>query len=171
MKKKNSKLIKGINWALAGLISFLGFSSCGIANDDIPNIPDIPVAYGTPHAEFVVTGKVTDSAGQALPGIRVVVPKADYHQRAYPISSNEIRDTSYTQPNGTFAYHYYNSGMATNDSINIYMKFEDSAEEIRYEADSVKVTFLSSDLQGASGWSQGKAEKEINIELRNKESE
>ena len=29
MKKLNRKLISGTNWALAGLLSLLGFSSCG----------------------------------------------------------------------------------------------------------------------------------------------
>lgn len=102
----------------------------------------------TPHAEFVVSGKVTDTAGQGLPGIRVMVPKVDHRQRATPgfipgtpFFTEEIRDTSYTQTNGTFTYRY--NGMPTNDSINIYMKFEGSAENIRYEADSVKVTFFS----------------------------
>jgi hypothetical protein len=34
MKKNSFSLIKGMNWALAGLMSLLGFSSCDVINGD-----------------------------------------------------------------------------------------------------------------------------------------
>jgi putative lipoprotein (rSAM/lipoprotein system) len=173
MKKFNRKLIKGTNWALAGLMSLLGFSSC---NGDNPPTP-VRVEYGTPHADFAVSGKVTDSNGRGLSEIRVVVPRVDHHQRAtsgfipdHPIISEEVRDTFYTQEDGNFAYLY--RGIPSNDSLNIHMKFEDAAENARFETDSVKVTFFSSDLKGGDNrWYDGKAEKKINIELKNRARE
>ena len=42
MKKLNRKLIRGTNWALAGLLSLLGFSSCGNPVEE----------YGSPHADL-----------------------------------------------------------------------------------------------------------------------
>ncbi|MDR2774313.1 MAG: radical SAM-associated putative lipoprotein [Tannerella sp.] len=175
MKKFNRKLIRGTNWALAGLISLLGFSSS--CSSDNPLTGGGTVEYGTPHADFVVSGKVTDTKGQGLSGIRVVVPKVDHHQRATssfipdrPVITNEIRDTLYTQGNGDFIYHY--DGFPTNDSINVHMKFEDPAENARFKTDSVKVAFFSSDLKGGDGkWFDGKAEKKIDVKLRNAESE
>ena len=62
MKKLNRKLIRGTNWTLAGLLSLLGFTGCGNQVEE----------YGTPHADFKVTGRVTDEAGEPLSGIRVV---------------------------------------------------------------------------------------------------
>ncbi|MDR1525538.1 MAG: radical SAM-associated putative lipoprotein, partial [Tannerella sp.] len=170
MKKLNRKFIKGANWALAGLMSLLGFSSCGeiggCAGKD-----DIQAEYGTPYAEFIVSGKVTDSDNRGkvtdsdnrgLQGISVIVSKADHHQRATSgfipdqnVITQEIQDTSYTKENGNFEYSY--NGFPTNDSINIHIKFEDLSDNVRYEADSAKVTFFSSELKGGNGWYEGKA--------------
>ena len=162
----NRQLIKGTNWALAGLMSLLGFSSCSIIEIEGD------VEYGTPNAEFVVSGKVTDTNDRGLEGIRLTVPRVDLHQRAtstfipdLSVITSEVKDTLYTQKNGEFVYLYHDT--PTNDSINIHMK----AEGEHVETDSVKVTFFGSDLKGGSGWYMGRAEKKINIKLRNKEGE
>ncbi len=174
MKKLNRRLIKGTNWALAGLMSLLGFSSCdeyGAVEYGTPSLE-----YGTPSAAFVVSGKVADTAGNALEGIRVVVPSVDHHQKTTPtfisdkpVITNYVNDTLYTTADGSFNYPY--AGFPSNDSINIKMKFEDISENPSFETDSAKVTFFSSDLQNGSGWNAGRAEKEIKIELKNKENE
>ena len=160
MKKLNRKFIKGTNWALAGLMSFLGFSSCEKARMDMYGTP---AEYGTPHAEYAILGRVTDADGNALEGIRVAV--ADHN----PFNSIEINDTLYTKENGSFEYSHF--GFPTKDSINIKMKFEDVSEKVSFETDSTTVTFLNPELQGGKGWFEGKAEKEVNIKLRRKESE
>jgi putative lipoprotein (rSAM/lipoprotein system) len=166
MKKINRKFIKGTNWALAGLMSLLGFSSCDIINGGSAE------EYGTPYAEFVVSGKVTDADDRGLQGANVTVSKVDIHQRAtssfipdLDVITEEIRQTSQTSANGDFEYCY--RGTPGNDSINIFMKFEDA----RFEADSAKVTFFGSDLKGGKKWSMGRAEKKINIKLKNRKSE
>jgi putative lipoprotein (rSAM/lipoprotein system) len=174
MKKFNCKLIGRINWVLAGLISLLGFSSSCSSN---PFDDGGVVEYGTPRADFIVSGKVTNTNGQGLSGIRVVVPKVDHHQRATSsfipdqgVITQEVRDTFYTQENGDFNYYY--TGFPTNDSINIHMKFEDTAETVRFETDFAKVAFFQSDLNGGDGkWFYGRAEKKIDVKLRNAESE
>jgi len=173
MKKLNRKLIKGTNWALAGLMSFLGFSSC---EKDIMPEYGTPMEYGTPSAVFVVSGKVTDTTGNALNGIRVVVPSVDHHQKSTstfipdkPVITNYVHDTLYTNADGNFNYPY--TGFPSNSSIDIKMKFEDISENPSFETDSTKVTFSGSDLQGGNGWNAGTAQKEITIELKNKENE
>ncbi|MDR2917150.1 MAG: radical SAM-associated putative lipoprotein [Tannerella sp.] len=174
MKKLNRKFVRGTNWALAGLMSFLGFSSCEENNTVEYGVPYLE--YGTPYAEFIVSGKVTDTKGNGLQGIQVVIPGVDHHQRAtsgfipsYPVISVDIKDTLYTKEGGNFNYSY--NGFPSNDSINIKMKFEDISENPRFETDSAKISFFSSDLQNGSGWYEGKAEKEIKIGLKDKESE
>jgi hypothetical protein len=173
MKKINRKFIKGTNWALAGLLSFLGFSSCDLTTPDEYGTPH--PEYGTPHAEFVVSGKVTDTGGNALKGIRVVVPGVDHHQKAtsgfipgFPVITSEVNDTLYTKDNGSFEYSYI--GIPTNDSINIKMKFEDVSENARFETDSTKITFFSSELEGSKGgWFEGTAKKAIQFILKKKD--
>ena len=159
MKKLNRKFIKGTNWALTGLMSFLGFSSCEKARMDMYGTP---AEYGTPHAEYAILGRVTDADGNALRGIRVAVVD-------YPFNSIEINDTLYTKENGSFEYSHF--GFPTNDSINIKMKFEDVSEKVIFETDSTIVTFLDPELKGGKGWFVGKAEKEVIIKLRRKEGE
>ncbi|MDR1114853.1 MAG: radical SAM-associated putative lipoprotein [Tannerella sp.] len=165
MKRFNRKFIKGTNWALAGLMSLFGFSSCNIIGIG-------GMEYGTPYAEFVVSGKVTDPDGRGLQGANVTVSKVDMHYRATSdfipdrnVITEDIRKTLQTSANGDFGYSY--RGTPGNDSINIHIKFEKE----RFEAESVKVTFFESDLKGGKGWSEGRAEKRINIKLKNKKSE
>ena len=69
MKKLNRKLIRVTNWALAGLLSLLGFTGCG--KDDNGG-GEISVEYGAPSANFKVLGRVTNEQGQPLGGMRVV---------------------------------------------------------------------------------------------------
>jgi putative lipoprotein (rSAM/lipoprotein system) len=170
MKKLNRKFIKGTNWALAGLISLLGCASC---DNDFGNDDGGVVEYGTPHARFIVSGKVTDTEHQGLKGIRVVVPRVDHHQRATSgfipgqrIITEEVRDTVYTKENGNFEYEY--TGFPTNDSINVILQFEAVAETPHFESDSAKVAFFSSELREEDRWYSGAAKKEIEIQLKKK---
>ena len=149
MKKLNRKLIRGTNWALAGLLSLLGFSSCGNQVEE----------YGTPHADFKVTGRVTDEAGEPLSGIRVVQTnlKSDFPSPY---------DTVYTASDGSFVREY---SLFPADSVYIHMKIEDTAEPSIYESDSIAVGFAKGDLKGADGsWFLGAAEKVIDVKLKEK---
>jgi putative lipoprotein (rSAM/lipoprotein system) len=155
---------------LVGLMSLLGFSSCE-KNDNEGGAMVCGSVW--PYAEFVVSGKVTDSDDRGLQDIGVIVSKADHHQRATSdfipdrnVITYEIRDTLWTSANGDFEYHY--SRTPGNDSINIHIKFEDLSENARFEADSAKVTFFDSDLKGGEEWYKGRAEKNINVKLKKK---
>ena len=149
MKKLNRKLIRGTNWALAGLLSLLGFSSCGNQVEE----------YGTPHADFKVTGRVTDEAGEPLSGIRVVQTnlKSDFPSPY---------DTVYTASDGSFVREY---SLFPADSVYIHMKIEDTAEPSIYDSDSVTVGFAKGDLKGGDNhWFKGEAEKVIDVKLKAK---
>ena len=169
MKKFNRKFIKGTNWALAGLMSFLGFSSC--ENED--DFGGGMVEYGTPHASYVVSGKVTDMEGKALTGIRVAIVSVDHCQPArpgfipdQPVITQELRDTLLTNNGGAFTYPY--SGFPT-DTVKIKMKFDDVNNT--FESDSAIVSFPHSDLNGGERWYEGEAKKSINIKLKKSNKE
>ena len=134
MKKFNRKLIRGTNWALAGLLSLLGFSGC----DKI-----FQMEYGSPSADFKVTGRVTDEEGRPLSGVRIVAPNVD----------------------GKWGY---NAGWAP-DSLYVKLKYEDPTARPAYDSDSVTVGFAKGDLKGGDrSWFLGAAEKEINVTLKRK---
>ena len=136
MKKFNRKLIRGTNWALAGLLSLLGFSGC----DKI-----FQMEYGSPSADFKVTGRVTDEEGRPLSGVRIVAPNVD----------------------GKYTYRY-NTGWAP-DSLYVKLKYEDPTARPAYDSDSVTVGFAKDDLKGGDrSWFLGAAEKEVNVTLKRK---
>ena len=163
MKKINRKLIKGTNWALAGLMSFLGFSSCE------RNL----VEYGVPHAEYIVSGYVSDMESNALTGISVeVVSKEDcYADRPYfneeRVIPEEYRMNIITDGKGEFVYPY--TGWPA-DTVKLKLKFDDKLNKT-YETDSTTVVFTKSELKGGKSWNAGKAENKVNIKLKRKDSE
>jgi len=79
----NKRLIKGINWALVGFLSMLGFVGCEKAGME---------EYGTPHADYTVKGVVVDKAtGKPIKGIRV-----GYSCGTCPTLEYGVLPTSYT---------------------------------------------------------------------------
>jgi len=188
MKKLNRKLIKGTNWFLSGIISFLMISSCNddkfeddrkSSSDDINQNDDdddnggggTMVEYGTPYAEFIVSGKVTDTDGKGLPEIRIVVPSVTSSLAKRPgviydnpVSTISLNDTLYTNNNGDFTFKYNDF---PSDTVKVNMKFED-AKSNAFNSDSTTVVFTGSELKDGSGWNSGKAEKNVSIKLNKK---
>ena len=155
MKRTNHIWNKGVQWICAGLLTLLGFSTC--------DKTDIPAEYGTPHAKFTVSGKVTDDQGQALSSIRVVIPQIDNS-----VIYAKIPDTLYTKSDGGFEYTF--SGFP--GDIRIYLKFEDASLPPVFETDLAKVDFKYSELKGGDGrWYDGSAQKEVNVTLKPKQEE
>ena len=156
MKKLNRKLIRGTNWALAGILSLLGFSGCGEI---------FQLEYGSPNADFKVTGYVTDEQGRPLSGVRIVAPNVDgkWGKQDYP----SPHDTTYTGPDGKYTYRYNSVGAS--DSLYIKLRYEDPTARPAYKSDSVTVGFAKGDLKGGDrGWYLGAAEKEVNVTLKRK---
>ena len=165
MKKLNRKLIRVTNWALAGLLSLLGFTGCG--KDDNGD-GEISVEYGVPSANFKVLGRVTNEQGQPLGGMRVVASEvtAVWGKGPEQCYSGLLRDTVYTASDGSFVREY---SLFPADSVYIHMKIEDSAEPSVYDSDSIAVGFAKGDLKGADGsWFLGAAEKVIDVKLKAK---
>jgi putative lipoprotein (rSAM/lipoprotein system) len=162
MKKLNYACTKGTTWIFASLLSLLGFSSC----DKFP----ARLEYGTPHANYTVSGKVTDTQGKALSQIRVVIPTIVHETPGRPgfipdrpTTTIEIKDTLFTKSDGTFVYTY--DGFPT-DTVRIHLKFEEPSINPSFEADSTRVNFTLSDLKGGKRWYYGSAKKEVNMKLK-----
>lgn len=167
MKRFNRKFIKGTNWALAGLLSFLGFSSC----EDIEGPAEGSVEYGTPHANYIVSGRVM-GGGQPLSGVRVAVVSADHCQTTrpgfipdYPVMTTPLTDTLFTDGDGRFIYPY--DGFPT-DTVKIKMKFDDTANNT-FASDSAVVSFHRYELKDGSGWFEGGVNKVVQFILKKKE--
>ncbi len=84
----------------AGLLYVLGFSS----------LVSLVACYGVPETSYkiVLKGKVTNSDGEALPGMRVIVSKDDPYDRSTKTSYSRdfygyyFRDTVYSNQKGEY---------------------------------------------------------------------
>ena len=156
-------MIRGTNWALAGLLSLLGFTGCGKDNN---GDGEISVEYGVPSANFKVLGRVTNEQGQPLGGMRVVASEVTtiWGKGPEQCYSGLLRDTVYTASDGSFVREY---SLFPADSVYIHMKIEDTTEPSVYDSDSIAVGFAKGDLKGADGsWFLGAAEKVIDVKLK-----
>lgn len=151
MKKIYRPFIKGTNWALAGILSLLGFASC--SNDG----GETPAEYGTPHAKYTIKGAVTDKEGNPIEGINVHVKM--------PFEWNGGEGVADTNKEGKFDITYTTF---PDDKFTLIAKDIDGEENGSFQTDSVEVTFTKDDFyEDGKRWYEGAARKEIpNIVLK-----
>ena len=150
MKKFNRKLIHGTNWALAGILSLLGFSSCnGI----------IRVEYGSPNADYKVSGRVTDEQGTPVPNVKVQLGIGGQHYASF--------DSTRTGQDGCYSV---SANYLPNDALDLVISDTDGEANGSFENDTIHVAFESKDYykRGKGDWYEGAAKKEVNVKLKAK---
>ena len=183
MKIFKRKVIKGTNWALAGLLTVLGFGCSNnnfLVDDEViydynkessSEEKEIVVAYGVPHASYKLKGTVMNEDGKALEGIRVIVPEINNCTKIFEqnIRREERNDTLITDQEG--AYNYEVSWWMPQDSLQIKLKIEDPAGKYETKNDSVKYSFSDLNDGDGSSWLVGTASKvkDFFLKLKNHE--
>jgi putative lipoprotein (rSAM/lipoprotein system) len=144
MKKIYRPLLKGTNWALAGLLSLLGFAC--------DSYDTAPPEYGVPHARYSIKGSVTDTLGVPIPGIEIRI-KTDH---GAPIEEKEI----YTNKEGGFDATYTSF---PREKLILTAKDVDGETNGSFQTDSVEVVFNKDDYyeEGDGHWYDGAAKKEL----------
>ncbi len=165
MKGWKKKCLQGCNGLLGSLLAVMGFSAC---EKDLIITP----MYGalmpddSPYADFMIKGTVTNEADEPVPDIQIRSPwRVTYYDKIYTLKE----DTVYTDANGEFTYAFQ-LGDSTRDR-DVPLLIEDIDGEANggsYAPDSVSVSFDGVELTGGKGWYMGKAEKEVNIRLKEK---
>jgi len=151
MKKIGRKFLKGTNWALAGLLSFLGFSGCDIIGR---------VEYGTPHAEYEVKGTITNEAGKNIPDIQVKLAqgkRGGYIESGITVKTDEMG--------------HYSASVTTFPCKDFVMIVTDTDGETNgsYASDTIAVRFEEKDYyKKGKGWFEGAARKKVDIKLKPK---
>lgn len=151
MKKIGRKFLKGTNWALAGLLSFLGFSGCDIIGR---------VEYGTPHAEYEVKGTITNEAGKKIPDIQVKLAqgkRGGYIESGITVKTDEMG--------------HYSASVTTFPGKDFVMIVTDTDGETNgsYASDTIAVRFEEKDYyKKGKGWFEGAARKKVDIKLKPK---
>lgn len=155
MKKGKWFALKSINGLLGSLLAVMGFSAC----------EEQALMYGAVHADYTIKGTVTNEADEPLPGIRIRSPwTVNYNDTTYTVRE----DTVYTDANGEFTYQ---TDCFQRGEYDISLLIEDIDGEANggsYASDSVSVSFKDTELTGGDEWFLGRAEKEVNIRLKEK---
>lgn len=138
MKKK---FISASNWLLSLTMAAVGFSGCSGGM----------VMYGTPSANFKVSGKVTDVDGRGIAGIEVTT-------EAESLQSEEPRYI--TDLEGRYCLNY--ESFPTYDTVLFWFRDIDAELDGSFVSRSAPVRFQS--YLGTSGsWYRGKAEAVLDV--------
>ena len=152
------------NAVLTALLSMLGFS-CSL--DEPDEYGSTPVEYGTPHADYILKGTVTDEAGTPIKGIKTSlkeISKNDTGTHVFGIDS--------IQTNESGNYQLKNSGMPYDKRVKLVV------EDIDGEANGGE--FLNDTLdidygkaveveEGDHHWYDGKYEVTTDVRLKKKQ--
>ena len=164
--KINRAFIKGTNWALAGLLSILGFTGCEITGPD---------EYGTPNADYTVKGSVVNKAdGKPIEGIRVgydptamVVPMYGVPPAPYTPKASVTTDAK-----GEFKLNNrFYGGEFYYDENNvlvcpIYVDDIDGEKNGLFQSEVLQVNFKDAEHSGKpKSWYEGEYTKTIKVEL------
>lgn len=153
MKKMKRQFIKGTNWALAGLLGLLGFAC---SDDD-----DVPVEYGTPHANYLIRGHVKNQSGEPVPDIKIEVVVPEEFNYSSPVISNS----------SGYYFAQATSGERINE-LKVIVSDIDKEDNGLYQNDTILVQFKNEDYYDkGERWHLGSASKEVNITLKNIENE
>lgn len=153
---KSSYSFRIFRWLSVTILGLLGFSACG---DDDP--AEIPSAYGTPTANYIYTGTVTDKEGNPIEGIDVV-----FHGIVESTMNASLVVKTYED--GTFRTGYLNTSRTRVKTIDFVDRdgeanggdFESLTLEVK-DLDSKKVT-------EGSGWYEGEFEVKVDVQLEKK---
>lgn len=151
------KLLHSVNSLIVLMISLLGFTtSC-----------EVEAEYGTPHADFIVFGKIV-SATDNKP-----IPEIIVEMRYLP---EKVEDTSQSTLMGTgFSYYpgdYTVSAQMNPDDQTFRLRFIDTDGPLNGEYETLDTTVVFKDpkfVMGDGSWYSGYTEKELDIKLKPKE--
>ena len=144
-------MLKKYNTLLSFLLSVLGFgAACSLSGCEYG---PLPVEYGTPHAMFKINGNVkSEQTSDNIPGIRVVMGV----------------DTAFTDAQGN--YQVRNESWPSDEAFMLEFKDIDGESNGAYQPLDTIVEFIDPEFIGGEGaWYMGETDKEINIELKDKE--
>ena len=162
--KINKIIFKGINLALAGILSLLGFVGCEKHD---------PPEYGSPHADYTVKGTVVNkNTGNPIKGIRVTYNTVRFGTM-YGVIPTLYTPKSYvfTNPNGEFKLtDRFGAGeyIIEDGSVKMTVHLEDVDEEENGLFLSVNqlVDFSKAEQSGKpKNWYMGEYTLNMNFEM------
>ena len=157
MKKLNRSILRRINYCIGFILSFLGmsiFTSCEYG------CPPIQCEYGTPSADYQISGRVENAQKQGIRGIKVSLKDP-----IYDIYEGKSHTTDTTNTDGTFSMNFTDF---PKNEFWLIAEDIDSTENGSYRRDSVLITPEIKDVPG-SNWHHTAEVKDIVITLEENE--
>lgn len=159
------KLTHWYNWMTGVLLSLLGFSSCNKNEIDDPgnNI----CLYGTPTTHYIIKGKVTDTDGKPINGVKVEADAAhdDYRR--------PLTEPVYTDEKGEYSANGVGISSDGQGNILLEVTFEDVDGEANggtFANDTVRGKDMTIEKvkNGDGAWNRGTYEITANKTMKRK---
>lgn len=144
MRKKWKIYLKICNQVLLVFLTIIGFNYCKKRNNNIMD------EYGTPHADFIIYGKVRSKAtNEPIEGIKGL----------------SMSDSVFTNEKGDFVFNYLGF-FPTDQSFTIKFNDVDSSANGLFEDYDTTIEFTDPIFTGGDeGWYEGSTEKEVEVKL------
>ncbi|MCL1933909.1 MAG: radical SAM-associated putative lipoprotein [Candidatus Azobacteroides sp.] len=145
--KINRAFIKGTNWALAGLISLLGFTGC---KDNLEE-------YGSPSADYTVKGAVVNkTTGKPVGGIGIHIGYPG-QTTMYGTPSTTYESKTYVTTDAKGEFKITTSFFYTpNQTLSIYADDIDGEENGLFQSEVIQADFSNAEQsKKPNGWYQG----------------
>ena len=162
MKKLNRSILRKINYCIGFILSLFGmtiFASCEYG------CPPIQCEYGTPSADYQISGRVENAQKQGIKGIKVYMKSAMNYD--YDTFEGNPTTADTTTTDGSFAI---NCREFPEREIWLVAEDIDSTENGSYRRDSVLITPELKDVPG-SNWHHTAEVKDIVITLEENNNE
>ena len=123
MKKLNRSILRKVNYCIGFFLSLIGISFTGC----VPKYgcPPIECAYGTPSADFHISGRVENNLGKSIEGIKISV-------------YNPQNSLDTTSADGSFKIDLY--GHWPEEEITLFASDIDSTENGHYKTDTIYIS-------------------------------
>lgn len=161
MKNPNHKRLRAANRLLAGILALLGFSGC---NDDDGS--GLVAMYGSPHATFILDGKVQNVSKSGIPDIKLELQFKVLNTEGGKTTFIPGADPILTNKDGNFR-----TSLTTipTDVIRIIATDIDGETNGSYAKDSIDIKISKEDYLNKkdSEWNYGSVSKDnLIIELK-----
>lgn len=144
------------NTILTALLTMLGY---GCSSDEPMDMYGPPVEYGTPYADYIVKGQVTDEAGTPIKDIQITAP--------YGYGTDSQHDqVVQTDAAGNFTLKEFSSMKGYQI---IFEDIDGEANGGDFKSDTINVNTLPmTQAEQGSGWYGGKFDVKAEIKLKKK---
>lgn len=148
------------NAVLTTLLSILGY---GCSSDESLDMYGSPVEYGSPHADYIVKGTITNESGTPVQGIKTSLKEVSENVKtAYGIDSVQTNAT------GDFQLKY--TGMERKSIKLIVEDIDGEANGGEFLSDTLDIDYDNAVKvkEGEGRWYQGKFEVSQDVKLKKK---